>query len=474
MVFAPSLKDRDLTHLPDTAAGATRRRCLQSVCLAAFAASLAACATPTYPTDSRGTQAAAARTEPAPAVTPTPAPVLPPPAPAVRETTIPAPAPAAVESQSLPPPSGQAAESRPSEPPPVAYSPPAYAPPAPREVTRTVAGGEVVKATRMYRDYVVRKGDHLDAIARDFDVAAEDLSEANHLKSPDSLRPGQHLKIPVAKAYVAQSGDTLAAVAKRFDLSAQDLADLNDLGVRDRLRSGDRLALPANFHDRGPTKVTETVYARQDRYRAPHPRDDQPLPRSGVYTPSPAALEAARERAAGVASPTPTAPYHAYADTGSRYAPVIGRPAGEAAPMLTDAQVAAAGKGRFVWPVRGETLVKFGAQGVGRRNDGLDLRSPQGTVVRAAAAGEVVYAGNQVPGFGNLVLVKHADGWVTAYAHLEHASVAMRQTVMQGQPIGDVGTSGGAPEPELHFEVRYAAAPTDKAKPIDPMLVLPQ
>ena len=452
-----------MTQFSPESAGRFRRRCLQSAGLAAFAASLAACATPTYPTDARGTQAAAARAQPVPvAAAPTPAPA---PAPTVQETAIPSPAPAPVETQSLPPPSGEAATSQAYAPPP-----PAYTPPAPREVTRTVAGGEVVKATRMYRDYVVRKGDHLDAIARDFDVDPAALTDANHLKSPNALRPGQHLKIPVAKAYVVQSGDTLAAVAKRFDVTAEDLAELNDLGLRAKLRSGDRLALPATFRDHGPTKVTETLYARQDRPRTPHARDDQPLPRSGAYTPSAAALEAARERAAGGSAPAQ--PYRSYADT-NRYAPVIGRPAGEAAPLLTDAQISAAGKGRFVWPVRGETLVRFGDQGVGRRNDGLDLRSPQGTVVRAAAAGEVVYAGNQVPGFGNLVLVKHADGWVTAYAHLDHASVAMRQMVMQGQEIGDVGTSGGATEPELHFEVRYAAAPTDKAKPIDPMLVLP-
>ena len=352
---------------------------------------------------------------------------------------------------------------------------------------RTIAGGQVVSATHMFRDYVVRKGDHLDAIARDFDVPAGDLADANHLKSPNSLRPGQHIKIPVAKAYLVQSGDTLAQVAKRFDLSPQELAELNDLNERDRLRSGDRLALPANFHDRGPTKINQIVYARQDTYRPqPQPQtrreaaNDEPLPRSGVYVPSAAALEAARERSAGaggtnVATATPPPPqYHGYSQSNSRYAPVIGRPAGEAPPALSDAQISAAGKGRFVWPVRGETLARFGSQGVGRRNDGLDLKSPAGTVVHAAAAGEVVYAGNQVPGFGNLVLVKHADGWVTAYAHLERASVQMRQTVMQGQEIGEVGMSGGVPEPQLHFEVRYAAAPTDKAKPVDPMLVLPE
>jgi len=387
------------------------------------------------------------------------------------EHALPAPTPGAVETQTLPPPSGEAARPQAAESEP----PPAYAAPPPRQVTRTVAGGEVVKASRIYRDYIVRKGDHLDAIARDFAVEPAEMTDANHLKSPNALQPGQHLKIPVDKAYVVQSGDTITAVAKRFDVTPTELAEINDVGVKGRLRSGDRLALPATFHDRGPTTTTETVYARQDRYRAPHPRDDQPLPRSGAYTPSAAALEAARERSGGsqVATATSPAPYRSYSDPSTRYAPVVGRPVGEAAPVLSDAQVTAAGRGRFVWPVRGETIARFGAEGVGRRNDGLDLRSPQGAVVHAAAAGEVVYAGNQVPGFGNLVLVKHADGWVTAYAHLDHASVQMRQTVMQGQEIGSVGMSGGVAEPELHFEVRYAAAATDKAKPIDPLLVLP-
>ena len=93
--------------------------------------------------------------------------------------------------------------------------------------------------------------------------------------------------------------------------------------------------------------------------------------------------------------------------------------------------------------------------------------------MKAAAPGEVVYAGNQVPGFGNLVLIKHADGWVTAYAHLDNVNVQMRQQVAQGQTVGSVGMSGGVAEPELHFEVRYAPTAQDKARPVDPSLVLP-
>ena len=148
---------------------------------------------------------------------------------------------------------------------------------------------------------------------------------------------------------------------------------------------------------------------------------------------------------------------------------------GESEPLRRlQTAIAQAGQGRFIWPVRGDIISPFGATGVGRRNDGIDVKSPQGTVVRSAAAGNVVYAGDQVPGFGNLVLVKHADGWVTAYAHLDRVSVQMRQSVTQGEELGAVGQTGGVSEPQLHFEVRYAPTPSDKARPVDPILVLPK
>jgi len=314
------------------------------------------------------------------------------------------------------------------------------------EAPRYTATGKVVEARRMFRDYVVRKGDHLDAIARDLDTTRAVLLEANHLKKPDALRPGEHLKVPVEKAYVAASGDTVSAVARRFDVSAADLADVNAIPESHRLREGEELALPSSFHDRGPVLLPPTrAYAR---YTPPARSYYAP---SGGYTPTPwTAPGGAR----------PPGPYPSV---------VTASP-----PTRTDSQVMAAGKGRFVWPVRGEILSAFGVQDVDRRNDGVDIRSPMGTAVHAAAAGEVVYAGDQVPGFGNLVLVKHADGWVTAYAHLARVDVKMRDTVAQDQQIGEVGQTGGVPEPQLHFEVRYAATPIEKARPVNPLLVLPE
>jgi murein DD-endopeptidase MepM/ murein hydrolase activator NlpD len=341
-------------------------------------------------------------------------------------------------------------------------------PPPMRQIpARYGAGGQVIKPRGMYRDYVVQRHDHLDAIARDLETTPDDIIDANRLRNPNHLSPGQHLKIPVEKAYVAESGDTLSIVAQRFSVSPTELADINDLSERARLRPGDQIALPSRTRDRGPVELSPARLASVTP-SYPRPYQSAPIyppapsneatPRGGVYTP-------------GAATPGYLPPVRSTAPSSGGYIPSA--PAEANGPALSETQIAALAHNRFVWPLHGEIINGFGAKGLGVRNDGVDLRSPQGSVVHAAAPGEVVYAGNQIPGYGNLVLIQHADGWVTAYAHLSRASVQMRQHVDQGQEIGEVGTSGGVVEPQLHFEIRYKASAGETARPIDPLLVLP-
>ena len=209
-----------------------------------------------------------------------------------------------------------------------------------------------------------------------------------------------------------------------------------------------------------------------------------PVYRSATSTPTPSTYTApgyvAPGYAAGaqsgrVASLTPPRAMPGYA--ANSYTPSLGREraAGPSLPgaAMTSPQIAAAGRGRFIWPLRGAVISPFGDRGAGEHNDGVDIAANTGTGVRAAAAGEVVYAGSSIPGFGNLVLVKHAGGWVTAYAHLDRIEVRMRDSVAQGEEIGLAGQTGAVERSELHFEVRYAPDPTEKARPVDPTLVLP-
>ncbi|GEQ96960.1 hypothetical protein JCM17844_05970 [Iodidimonas gelatinilytica] len=122
----------------------------------------------------------------------------------------------------------------------------------------------------------------------------------------------------------------------------------------------------------------------------------------------------------------------------------------------------------FDWPVAGTVISKFGPKQGGLRNDGINIRAPKGAPVRVAESGIVAYAGSGLRGFGNLVLVRHSDDWVTAYAHNEDVLVKRGEAVKRGQMIARIGSSGGVTDPQLHFEVRRGT------KAVDPLSVLPR
>lgn len=353
--------------------------------------------------------------------------------------------------------------------------------------TKTSVTGRVSDLTVPGETYTVKSGDNLEAIARKLDTTVKQLADDNDLKKPYRLQPGDKLKGPstTAKAYTTVAGDTLELVARRFSVTARALAQANEMGTRDRLRAGRKLRLPEGYRDRGP--VRETVRTVVAAPTPPAPTPAAPPPRQEPVRPAPvqpAPVQPAPTQAAPPPPPrqtpppvtnyprptTPPPPPSSYPRPTTPSTPPIVPSAG---PIPND-QISTLGRGRFQWPLRGDVMSEFGPKGVNQRNDGINIRTSTGTPVRSAADGDVVYAGDQVPGFGNLVLIKHADGWVTAYGHLSRVEVKMQQKVSQGQQIGLAGSSGGVSEPQLHFEVRYAPTPQDRARPIDPLLVLPR
>lgn len=350
-----------------------------------------------------------------------------------------------------------------------APSQPEAAEPAARAGERTVTSrdvtGGVVNVDVPGKAYKVQKGDSLERVARRLDSDVAELARINKLKKPYRLQPGQTLRGPggSAKAYVVGRGDTLGEIARRFSVTEAELRSANGLRRGASVAPGRRLRLPAGYRDRGPLTTTT---------RAPEPVAQPPVTVTPRETP-PAETPPPRPQ---VQPPVTRPPTTELPDRPQPYrAPPGGVPgAPVATPQASDAQIMEMGRGRFEWPLRGELISGFGGRGTGPRNDGLNIRATAGDPVRSAAAGDVVYAGDQVPGFGNLVLVKHADGWVTAYGHLGRVDVKMQQKVTQGQQIGQAGSSGGVSETQLHFEVRYAPSPQERARPVDPTLVLPR
>ena len=124
-------------------------------------------------------------------------------------------------------------------------------------------------------------------------------------------------------------------------------------------------------------------------------------------------------------------------------------------------QVLPARAGSFRWPLRGELLMGYGPQPGGQHNDGINIGAPVGTPILAAESGIVAYVGSDVDTLGNLVLIRHAGGWVTAYAHNDSVVVARGMRVARGDVIGLTGATGNVDRPQLHFEIRKETEAVD-------------
>ena len=315
------------------------------------------------------------------------------------------------------------------------------------------------------------KKDTLNSIAKKYGFSVDKLAKLNRLKKPYRIKRGQKIELPGraaeerpvqtnATSYRVQAGDTLYSVARRFGTDSKTLAELNGMDAGEPLKAGRRIRLPGGAEDRIAPKPSRGATSSGEP-GAPVPYSSLPNNPSTPSAPGLAPPSGSPPAASPQSLTNQIAPYRPTAPTAEAAAP-------------GDAEVAAAGKGLFQWPVKGDILQRFGPLAGGQRSDGIDIGDASGTPVMAAAAGEVVYAGNSLPGFGNMVLLRHDGGWVTVYAHLASLDVKMRQTVNQGQTIGAVGQTGGVSQPQLHFEVRYAPSTKDKPRTIDPMLVLPQ
>ncbi len=240
-----------------------------------------------------------------------------------------------------------------------------------------------------------------------------------------------------------RKGDTLHAIAQRYGVPLRDLIDLNNLRPPYTLAAGQVLRLPSpSVHTvvRG-----DTFYGVSRRYGVPV----QTLAQLNSISPPYDIKVGQRLRLtsatskAGVATPSSTP-----AATPSS---VPGTPS----------EPPAAPKQAFLWPVKGKVITPFGPIAKGRHNDGINIAVPVGTSVLAAGDGTVAYAGNELQGFGNLLLIKHAGGWMTAYAHNETLLVKKGATVKRGQTIAKSGQSGNITSPQLHFEIRKGSTPID-------------
>lgn len=338
-------------------------------------------------------------------------------------------------------------------------------------------------------------GDSVYTIAKRYNVPVRELIDLNHLTPPYKLGNGQRLVLPTPREYAVQKGDSLYGISRMFHVDSTELARLNGMQAPYAVKAGQKLRMPGS----GGTQTAGLPSSGEAPAAAPSSRVEKVelAPPSGAVAAPPAAKPSGMTltivpRPPGSAVPAGTAAAPAGtlgtlpaspsrpalgAATPPPVKPSPSTPAATPVPLTPAAPAVVAAVpppatepadkpgrrsgGRLLWPLKGTILSEFGPKPDGMHNDGINIAASKGTSVIAAENGVVAYAGNELRGFGNLLLVRHADGWITAYAHLDQMLVERGAKVKRGQNIGTVGGTGSVNAPQLHFEVRKGSQAVD-------------
>ena len=253
----------------------------------------------------------------------------------------------------------------------------------------------------------VRAGDTVYAISRRHYVGVRDIIGANGLKPPYKLVIGQTIRLPSARYHTVRPGETLYGLSRHYSVNMSGIVRTNRIFSPYRLTVGQRLQIPGSALKalRGTVPTLTTTETKSAKKRPANWK------RKGMPS-KPPALAAKH----------------------------------------------------FLWPAEGKLLSSFGPKEGGLHNDGINFAVPRGAPLRAAENGVVAYAGNELPGYGNLLLIRHAGGWMSAYAHNEKLLVERGEIVDRGQVISRAGSTGNVSSPQAHFELRRNGDPVNPVK----------
>ena len=300
----------------------------------------------------------------------------------------------------------------------------------------------------------VGHGDTAHTLSKRYGVPADAIVQSNNLSSASAIKPGQRLVIPryeaqlitgsvtaprqasapqsapaisapatsgQAHVHVVAPGETLSKVSRTYKKSLSDIAKANNIPPHTQVKVGDRLVIPGVRAQQAAALVPPAPIAQQQKVAA-----------------APAV------------------------STARSITPAADNPVPEAKPISTAATLPT-----FRWPVRGRVINGFGPKTTGTQNDGINVAVPEGTPIKAAEDGVVAYAGNELKSYGNLVLIRHSNGYVTAYAHASEIMVKRDEPIKRGQVIAKSGQTGNVTAPQLHFEIRKGSSPVDPMPYLD-------
>ncbi len=293
-------------------------------------------------------------------------------------------------------------------------------------------------------------------ISQRYQLAMRDVAAANNLAPPFDLTPGQRLRLPPPREYRAREGDSLYTVSRLFSADVSDIAKLNRILPPYKLEAGQVVRLPTLTRDTVAAPVQPEIQTAMIQPQQAQPTIQRIPDSPSTINPAPIQRETLappRHTPSQVPSPvTSTQPVSRPLPQPIQVMRAPPEPPAKKTPIT--AQVPKRSSGKFLKPVEGKTLSSYGPKTDGLHNDGINISAPPGAPVRAAENGVVVYAGNELKASGNLVIIRHQDRWMTAYAHMDKLLIKRGDTVKRGQTIGTVGSTGSVDKPQLHFEVR--------------------
>ena len=394
----------------------------------------------------------------------------------------------AIQSSPLPAPSASAPQTRPSTAHVSAtsggsagmgsYNPP----PASREVTGSVPQRVAQPAPQPSWSWeggtavTAGQGDNAYTLAQKHNVPADVIVQANGLSGPLAIKPGQRLVIPryqdapvttgsvntprsvasaqqprpqpapvisapatsAQHAHTVAPGETLSSVSRKYKVSLSAIAKANNIAPHTQVKIGDQLVIPG---------------VRATQATAPAPAVAPLAQQPGKPAPVQQAQQPQQQQQKIAAAPATS--------TARSITPAADNPAPDAKTVTNTAMPT------FRWPVRGRVISGYGPKTTGTQNDGINVAVPEGTPIKAAEDGVVAYAGNELKSYGNLVLIRHSNGYVTAYAHASEITVKRDEPIKRGQVIGKSGQTGNVTSPQLHFEIRKGSSPVDPMPYLD-------
>ena len=303
-------------------------------------------------------------------------------------------------------------------------------------VTACGAGRDVAVVTyhnarnpKIVKNYViVADGDNLYGISTKNKVSIAELVTLNGIKPPFNLNVGQKVYLPKTKRHKVRRGDTLYSLARKYGVNVSEIAQINNFSKRTKLNINGVINIPKTIKE-----IKNIV-----------PLGNQIQSNSVVGTDK-NVIKTTKNIVSNNKNRIKVRKIVKLSNVKAQQKARMKRKVSSKTPKMA---------GKFIYPVHGKVISGFGRKTEGISNDGINISAKKGVSVKASENGVVVYAGNGLKNFGNIILIKHDKSYVTVYAHLNDIKVSRGDVVKQGTSIGSVGNTGNVKNSQLHFQIR--------------------